>query len=368
MSIRLSSKEQEELVLKNQRLVHYLVKKLGITPNDYDDIVSIGTIGLIKAATSFDTSKNIKFTTYASHCINNEIFMYFRKVKSHINDISLDAPISNDEKGNDITLSDIIPITDEDFTEKIAESEIFIQFISIILNLLKPKERLLLLHEIAGTNQRSIAKILNFSQSYISRLEKKLNKQVKSHLTNNKQFKGVFSMAIIGDAYQISFMSKDIRQFNKIFSTLLKNITSVDDLPNFNVNCNKERIIIRIPAHPESFSFIAQIIQEIDDFNITFVSDKSTLSTDHSVSQNVEISVDNEVKDNQTITKVQEIKENQTKQIRDYMLSMISFTVKDLKKHFPDMTTTTINNVVYLSKKKGLITSTRRGEYIVNKT
>ena len=83
MSMKLSS-DKEHLVLDNQKLVHYLVQKLGVTPNssNYEDLVSIGTIGLVKAAITFNTSKNISFATYASRCINNEIFMYYKKIKN----------------------------------------------------------------------------------------------------------------------------------------------------------------------------------------------------------------------------------------------------------------------------------------------
>lgn len=175
MSIRLNSNEQEELVMKNKKLVYHLVNKLGASQNqtDYEDLVSIGTIGLIKAAASFDDSMNIKFATYATRCINNEIFMYFRKEKSHANYISLDDTIANDSDGKELTLADKLPSTDRNFAEIVEENAIFERVINIILNLLKPKERMIMLYEMSGTTQSSIAESLNISQSYISRLEKK---------------------------------------------------------------------------------------------------------------------------------------------------------------------------------------------------
>lgn len=288
MQMRLISKEQEELVLKNQRLVRHLIKKLNVSYNDYEDFISIGTIGLIKAAATFDTSKNIKFSTYAAQCINNEIFMHFRKEKSHINDISLYDPVGIDANGNELTLFDTIASSDRDFTEVLEENDVFIHLISIILNLLESKERLIMLYQIAGASQRFIAKILNISQSYASRLEKQLNKKVKSYLQTEQQYKEVFTMAIVGDFYQISFSSKDIKHFNKIFATILRNLTSTKELPDFNVNCNNERILIKIPAHPESFSFVAKIIQEIDNYSLIFVSDKTKSTMDNMNSQDVE--------------------------------------------------------------------------------
>ena len=200
-------------------------------------------------------------------------------------------------------------------------------------------------------------------------------------------------MTIVGDEYRISFSSKDISKFNKIFATLLQNLTSTEKLPDFRVNCNKERIVVQVPTHPESFSFIAQIIQEIDDFSMTFVSDKSILPTDNIVMQKVKTDEADERDDIVDTTKETLIEEpmlkdtattseeldivakidaesivkrgSQVKQIREYMLSINSFTIKDLKHHFPNLTTGTINNAVHLAKSKGLITATGRGEYCV---
>ena len=114
------SSEKEHLVLDNQRLVHYLVQKLGVTPNssEYEDIVSIGTLGLVKAAITFDSSKKITFATYASRCINNEIFMHYRKANKYANDISINEPIGNDGEGKELTLGDTIAHSESDFLKE----------------------------------------------------------------------------------------------------------------------------------------------------------------------------------------------------------------------------------------------------------
>lgn len=408
MSIRLNSNEQEELVIKNRGLVYHLVNNLGTSQNqtDYEDLVSIGTIGLIKAAASFDDSKNIKFATYASRCINNEIFMHFRKEKSHANDISLDDPIASDSDGNEVTLADKIPSTDRNFAEIVEENAIFERVINIILNLLKSKERMIMLYEMSGTTQRSIAESLNISQSYISRLEKKLSYKLKSYLTNSEQFKEVFSMTMVDDLYKITFSSKEIKHFNNIFATFLLNLTSIEAIPNFKVSCSKERVIIQVPANPESFAFIARIIQEIDEFSITFETNKASLSANEDMASNKTIESKQEAKkSSKKDTKIstgktdiknisQEIEESQTtevnptndnvlkpktdenpkvkkdnkaKRIRDYVLTKESFTVKELAKQFPDLNTGDIGNALHIAKNKGLITSTGKGKYIVNK-
>ena len=142
------SSDKEHLVLDNQRLVHYLVQKLGVAPNssDYEDIVSIGTIGLVKAAITFDTSKNITFATYASRCINNEIFMHYRKANKYANDISIDEPIGDDGEGKELTLVDTIADPDSNFVEKIVDKEEFIKVVGTVLNCLEGKHRIALLY------------------------------------------------------------------------------------------------------------------------------------------------------------------------------------------------------------------------------
>lgn len=397
MSMKLNN-DKEHLVLDNQKLVHYLVQKLGVSPNssDYEDIVSIGTIGLVKAAITFDTSKNITFATYASRCINNEIFMHYRKVNKYANDISIDEPIGDDSEGKELTLVDTIADPESNFVEKIVVKEEFIKVVKTVFNCLEGKHRIALLCLMADVSQREIAKKLNISRSYVSRIEAEATQKVKK-IENNQQvhYKEIFSMRIIGDEYQISFLSKEISKFNKIFATLLQNLTSVEKLPDFKVNCNRERIIIQIPAHPESFAFIAQIIQEIDDFSMSFVSNRTMVQADDTNIQSVEtadrnkknkfdamqktilevpVSQKNESTSaetdtvDKTISKSMAERGSQVKQVRDYMLSIKSFTVKDLKIHFPDLTATTINNALVLAKKKGLITATSRGKYVVNKT
>lgn len=368
MSMKLS-REKEHLVLENQRLVYYIVQKIGVNKNssEYEDIVSIGTIGLVKAAINFDSSKKITFATYASKCIKNEIFMHYRKANTYSKDIYFGDYIKNDGKDSKITLGDTIEHSESDFVEKIVNKEDFIWLMSIILNYLEEKTRLAILYQIGDRTQEDIAEKLNISRSYVSRIVTNAINKIREVANHQVHYKEVFSMSIVGDEYRISFLSKDISKFNKIFATLLENLTSTENLPDFRVNCNRERIVIQIPAHPESFSFIAQIIQEIDDFSIAFVSDKSILHADNTVLQKVES--DDKDKSSDTVEKIESsARGSMVKQVREYMLSKSSFTVKDLKHHFPNLTTGTINNAVHIAKSKGLIISTGRGEYRVNKT
>ena len=157
--------EEQKLVLENEKLVYYIAKKYVAGRNDEEDIQSIGKIGLIKAASTFDTSKGNTFATYASRCIENEILMYFRREKKHENVVSLDDVISMDNDGHELLLRDKIPSSDKEFTEKIEESEDIINVINIILNCLRPRERIVMLYKIAGMKQKEIGEKLELSQS-----------------------------------------------------------------------------------------------------------------------------------------------------------------------------------------------------------
>lgn len=175
------SREKQYLVLDNQGLVHYLVNKFGITKtsSEYEDLVAIGTIGLIKAAITFDISRSIKFATYASRCINNEILMHYRKAKLYANDISIYEPIINDYEGNELTLEDMIGDLESNFVEKIENKGEFANLLNIVLNFLKGKYRIVLLYRMGNLIQKEIADKINLSQSYVARILAKAIKDVK---------------------------------------------------------------------------------------------------------------------------------------------------------------------------------------------
>ena len=272
----ISKKEEDEKVLKNQPLVRHIIKQMKVAPSDYDDVVQEGTIGLIKAARTFNNTKS-KFATYATRCIQNEIFMYFRQGKKHANDISLDDPVHTDNNGNELTLGDTIPITTNFTTSEIEDRETIHKVFSIILNLLNHNQKLVILYRLAGKNQTYIGKMLNLSQSYISRIEKKLGNIIKTYLNTTKQFKEVFSMVITDELYELSFSTSDVGNFNKIFSSLLKKFTSTESLPSFKVIHFDERVVIQTPADTSSFYLIAKLIESIENFSLTYASSENTL-------------------------------------------------------------------------------------------
>ena len=183
----LSSDDKEEAVNKliehNLRLVIYIAKKFENTGVDSDDLISIGAIGLIKAVKSFDYSKNIKLATYASRCIENEILMHLRKVVKQKGEISLDEPLNVDYDGNELLLSDLLCSDEDTLTQKIENDEEK-KFLYKAINSLNSTEKQLMemrfgLYGQKEFTQKEVADVLGISQSYISRLEKKIFGRLK---------------------------------------------------------------------------------------------------------------------------------------------------------------------------------------------
>lgn len=166
------------LVEHNLRLVAHIVKKYCSNPTEQDDLISIGTIGLIKAVNTFDDSKGIKLATYASKCIENEILMYFRSMKKSAQDISINEPIDSDSEGNPLTLMDII-CTEDTISDEIDEKITIQKLYKYVEEIDNEREKTIIimrygLYCTEPKTQRQIAKLLNISRSYVSRIEKKV--------------------------------------------------------------------------------------------------------------------------------------------------------------------------------------------------
>ena len=177
---------KEKLIEHNLRLVVFLAKKYENTNVDLEDLVSIGSIGLIKAINTFRGNKNIKLATYASRCIDNEILMYLRKNKKIKSEVSIDQALTLDSEGNELHLEDIIG-TDKDIISKEIEAENDKQIMIKEILSLKPRDReiMILRYGLLGTDeftQKEVAEKLGISQSYISRIEKKVIKKLKNIL------------------------------------------------------------------------------------------------------------------------------------------------------------------------------------------
>jgi len=200
----LSTEEEEELISKldtneavkirkilvehNLRLVVYISKKFENTGVGIEDLISIGTIGLMKAINTFDAKKNIKLATYASRCIENEILMFLRRNNKIKGEISIDEPLNQDGDGNELLLSDILG-TEPDVTSRRIEDEVDKVLLRASIEKLSEREKVLMelrfgFNSGKEKTQKEVADMLGISQSYISRLEKKIINKMKKDITS----------------------------------------------------------------------------------------------------------------------------------------------------------------------------------------
>jgi RNA polymerase sporulation-specific sigma factor len=183
MSAAAAAKVRQKLISHNLRLVVYIAKKFENTGLDIEDLISVGSIGLIKAVNSFKYDKNIKLATYSSRCIENEILMHLRKVLKNRNDISIDEPINTDSDGTEIHLSDVLCQTN-DTVEDDLDTGVEKNLLWLAVNKLSIREQeiMQLRFGLGGGEERTqkeVAEMLSISQSYISRLEKKILSRLK---------------------------------------------------------------------------------------------------------------------------------------------------------------------------------------------
>lgn len=179
------------LIEHNLRLVVYIAKKFDNTGVGVEDLISIGTIGLIKSINTFKPDKNIKLATYASRCIENEILMYLRRNNKTRMEVSIDEPLNVDWDGNELLLSDILG-TDEDVIYKGIENEVERKLLMGAVSKLSEREKTIVKlrfglgsPEGREMTQKEVAELLGISQSYISRLEKKIMRQLKKEMSNH---------------------------------------------------------------------------------------------------------------------------------------------------------------------------------------
>lgn len=179
-------KAKAELIQRNLRLVVYIAKKFDNTGVENDDLISIGTIGLIKAISSFKADKNIKLATYASRCIENEILMYLRRTARLKSEVSFDEPLNTDFEGNELLLSDILGTSADSVYGEIESSAEKEQLKEALKKLNERERKIMFLRFGLGggeeMTQKDVADLLGISQSYISRLEKKIILRLKKEI------------------------------------------------------------------------------------------------------------------------------------------------------------------------------------------
>ena len=188
MSMNNDEFARNKLIEHNLRLVVFLAKKYDNTGTDLEDLVSIGTIGLIKAVNTYRLDKNIKLATYAPRCIDNEILMHLRKIKRKKTEVSFEDSLSYDSDGNELHLEDVLG-TDKDIVTKGLDEELDKTIMLEEIEKLSPRDKEIIelrygLNQKKEMTQKDVANLLGISQSYISRIEKKVIKKLKSIIKN----------------------------------------------------------------------------------------------------------------------------------------------------------------------------------------
>ena len=183
---------RNKLILHNLRLVAHIVKKFDTNNLDVDDLIGIGTVGLIKGIDTYSPLKKVKLTTYAAKCAENEILMYFRSNKKNSKNISIYEGISCDKEGNEITILDILKTKDPDYLEDIYIKD-NIELLKEYLKVLNPRERRIIDMRYGFNNneeltQKEIAKIMGISRSYVSRIEKRAITKILREFIKNKKY------------------------------------------------------------------------------------------------------------------------------------------------------------------------------------
>ncbi|MBC5713301.1 RNA polymerase sporulation sigma factor SigK [Roseburia sp. BX1005] len=177
---------KQVLIERNMRLVAHVTKKYQNSGEDMEDLISIGTIGLIKAVSTFQDDHGSKLATYAARCIENELLMYFRAKKKSSREVSLYEPIGTDKEGNQIQLMDIVEAEEKDVVEQLELKQKIVRLYELIPNVLDEREQEILkqrygLRDQKPVTQREIAKKMQISRSYVSRIEKKALEKLKNN-------------------------------------------------------------------------------------------------------------------------------------------------------------------------------------------
>ena len=177
------------LIERNLRLVAHIVKKYQPPPEEMEDLLSIGTIGLMKAVVTFDPDKSARLASYAARCIENEVLMYLRGKKKSSKEVSLYEPIGTDREGNEIQLFDVIEMNEEDVYRRLERKEDVIRLYQQVESVLSQRERMVLklrygLYNADEYTQREIAAMLGISRSYVSRIEKSAIEKLRNFFTS----------------------------------------------------------------------------------------------------------------------------------------------------------------------------------------
>lgn len=264
------SPEEAQIVEDNMELVKWIVhhKTIWTSPDDFQEKVQIGSIGLIKAVKTFDKSKGLKFATYATTCILNEIMMDYRNNKKFLEDISFEQITKRGEDGSELTIESCL--SDEKaygFEEKLEDKQESARMLSIILNYPLTRQKLVVLLNSAGVKQRRSGNLIGISRSYICRLVSECRESLLEQFSNQDQepeYKEIFKVSIDEITIRVSFSISDIENFNQKLAEFLLNMEEEEQQIDFDIRRSRKQVTIYLPAEKEALGWLGMLIRVIE--------------------------------------------------------------------------------------------------------
>lgn len=269
------SPEEAQMVEDNLDLVKWIVNNR-ISWNgqeDFQDKVQIGSIGLIKAVKTFDKSKKVKFATYASTCIMNEIRMDIRRNEGFSKAISLEQPLSTQNDDIiDLTIGDsVVDERNSNFTNGMDKQIEIARMLSIVLNCLKDRQRFIMLLSMAEVKKKEIGKWLGITKSRVCKITSECQKKLNAQFLEDGQkmsYREVFKVAMEETTIIISFSTSDVKNFNQSLASALREIQEPNRLTDFELKKSEEQVIIYLPAERDALEMLAILIKNIETFEV----------------------------------------------------------------------------------------------------
>lgn len=364
--------EQAKMVEENMNLVPFVLKRMNIPLEYYDDAVSEGNLGLMQAVYCFNQNLGYRFSTFAYKVIQNHLSNYFFPTIFPKKQVVFPLSTLLVTKEDDSTcIEDFLIDETANFERAVEYRNFFQSLLNNGINCLSGRTKATFLYKLAGCTDVIIAKHLQRSTSRIVDFRQIVAKKLKEFNCNNKE---VFHMEIQEKSYKLTFATKDIVKFNQVFAKFLYDIQNeekINNLPSFRLNCTKEQVLLTLPAEPSSFILIGLLMEEIETFGMQYSAGikpslpEKILENSSAILPVTSTESSAPVQNLNNTISISERKK-QLNEIRKYMQNQDSFQVKDLTKQFTDMPYHSIIDLIGREKKNGRIYMIAKGTYSKN--
>lgn len=364
--------EQAKMVEENMNLVPFVLKRMNIPLEYYDDAVSEGNLGLMQAVYCFNQNLGYRFSTFAYKVIQNHLSNYFFPTIFPKKQVVFPLSTLLVTKEDDSTcIEDFLIDETANFERAVEYRNFFQSLLNNGINCLSGRTKATFLYKLAGCTDAVIAKHLQRSTSRIVDFRQIIAKKLKEFNCNNKE---VFLMEIQEKNYKLTFATKDIVKFNQVFAKFLydmQNEEKINNLPSFRLNCTKEQVLLTLPAEPSSFILIGLLMEEIETFGMQYSAGikpslpEKILENSSAILPVTSTESSAPVQNLNNTISISERKK-QLNEIRKYMQNQDSFQVKDLTKQFTDMPYHSIIDLIGREKKNGKIYIITKGTYSKN--